>query len=71
MMSTPKGIDVVGLDNGSHGCNCTQHAICGQFVVETCKLYCRWAVQSFDEKKTPESCIQVYKLAWDGQLVVM
>jgi hypothetical protein len=68
MMSTPKGIDVVGLDNGSHGRNCTQHPICGQFVVETDKLYSRWAVQLFAEKKTPESCIQVYKLARDGHV---
>jgi hypothetical protein len=37
-------------------------------VVETDKLYCRWAVQLFDEKKTPESCIQVYKLARDGHV---
>jgi hypothetical protein len=66
MMSTPKGIDVVGVDNGSHGRSCTQHPICGNFVVVNDKLYCKWAVQSFDDDCTPESYVQVYKLVVDG-----
>lgn len=69
MASTPKGIDVVGVDNGSHGRSCTQHSICGHFVVVDDKLYCKWAVQSFnDEIDAPEACVQVYKLAVDGNI---
>jgi hypothetical protein len=66
MASTPKGFDVVGVDSGSHGRSCTQHSVCGHFVVVNDKLYCKWAVQSFDD--TPESCVQVYKLAADGHV---
>jgi hypothetical protein len=47
----PRGIDVVGVDNGSHGRSCTQHPVCGHFVVVDDKLYCKWAVQCFDEEK--------------------
>jgi hypothetical protein len=68
MPSTPKGIDVIGVDNGSHGHSCTQHPICGNFVFVDNKLYCKWAVQSFDDECTPESCIQVYKLVADGHV---
>jgi hypothetical protein len=32
MMSTLQGIDVVGVDSGSHGCHCVNHAVCGHFV---------------------------------------
>lgn len=63
----PRGIDVVGVDNGSHGRSCTQHPVCGHFVVVDDKLYCKWAVQCFDEEgDVPEACVQVHKLALDG-----
>jgi hypothetical protein len=69
MASTPKGMDVVGLDNGSHGRSCEQHGVCGSFVLVDDILYCKWAVQTFDEDgDTPEACIQVYKLARDGHV---
>jgi hypothetical protein len=64
--SPPQGIDVVGVDNGSHGRHCENHSICGHFVKADDFLYCKWAVQKFDD--TPESCVQVYKLASDGHI---
>jgi hypothetical protein len=61
----PKGIDVVGIDNGSHGCHCERHGICGHFVKAEDFLFCKWAVQKFDD--APESCVKVFKLAADFQ----
>jgi hypothetical protein len=66
-MATPKGIDVVGVDNGSHGRHCENHAICGHFVKVDDYLFCKWAVQKFD-LDAPESCVQVFKLAADGHI---
>ena len=65
MTSTPKGIDVVGVENGSNGRNCTDHVVCGHFVQEGDKLYCKWAVQEVEEGEK-ETCVQVYRLAGDG-----
>jgi hypothetical protein len=67
MASHPQGMDVVGVDNGSHGRSCTQHAVCGHFVSKEDILYCNWAVQKFDSD-IPESCVQVFKLAMDGHV---
>lgn len=64
MTSTPKGIDVVGVENGSNGRNCEQHPICGHFVATYDYLYCKWAVQTIDGQD--EACVQVFKLASDG-----
>jgi hypothetical protein len=33
MAATPKGMDVVGLDNGAHGQSCAQHSVCSHFVL--------------------------------------
>jgi hypothetical protein len=52
------------VDNGSHGCHCEHHGICGHFVKAEDFLFCKWAVQKFDD--APESCIKVFKLATDG-----
>jgi hypothetical protein len=60
----PKGINVVGVDNGSHGCHCEHHGTCGHFVKAEDFLFCKWAVQKFDD--APESCVKVFKLAADG-----
>jgi hypothetical protein len=69
MAATPKGMDVVGLDNGSNGRSCVQHSVCGSFVLVDDILYCKWAVQAFDEDgDIPEACVQVYKLACDGHV---
>ena len=65
MASFPKGMDVVGVDSESNGRHCTQHHVCGHFVKADDILYCKWAVQKFD-LATPESCVQVFKLAADG-----
>jgi hypothetical protein len=63
--SPPKGIDVIGVDNGSHGRNCERHDVCGHFVKGDDYLFCKWAVQKFDSDLA-ESCVQVFKLAADG-----
>jgi hypothetical protein len=65
MASSAQGIDVVGVDNGSHGRHCENHEVCGHFVKANDYLYCKWAVQKFDSGEL-ESCVQVYKLAADG-----
>jgi hypothetical protein len=67
MTSTPQGIDVVGVDSGSHGCHCENHTVCGHFVKANDYLYCKWAVQKFDSGEL-ESCVQVHKLAADGHI---
>jgi hypothetical protein len=66
--SSPQGIDIVGVDNGSHGRSCESHNICGHcFVVKDDILYCKWAVQKFDSD-VPETCVQVFKQAPDGHV---
>jgi hypothetical protein len=60
----PKGIDVVGVNNGSHGRHCERHGICGYFVKAEDFLCCKWAEQTFDD--APESCVKVFKLAANG-----
>jgi hypothetical protein len=67
MASVPQGIDVVGVDNGSNGRNCEHHSVCGHFVMAGDFLFCKWAIQKFDDD-TPESCVQVHKLADDGHV---
>jgi hypothetical protein len=67
MTSTPQGIDVVGVDSGSHGRHCENHTVCGHFVKANDYLCCKWAVQKFDSGEL-ESCVQVHKLAADGHI---
>jgi hypothetical protein len=67
MASHLQGVDIVGVDNGSHGRSCTQHTVRGHFVAKDDILYCNWAVQKFD-LDIPESCVQVFKLAMDGHV---
>jgi hypothetical protein len=67
MASSPKGVDVVGVDSGTHGRSCENHDVCGHFVVKDDLLYCNWAVQKI-ASDVPEACVQVFKLAPDGHV---
>lgn len=67
MTTTPKGIDVVGCDNDSNGRQCTAHNVCGHYVKQGDKLYCKWAVQQLDDGVN-EACVEVHKLGVDGQI---
>jgi hypothetical protein len=61
-------VDVVGLDNESHGRSCTQHLCCGHTVKVDDVLFCSWQIVVIEEGEDaiPEEVIQVYKVAEDG-----
>ena len=67
MATTPKGVDVVGCDRATNGRACTAHTVCGYYVKEGDKLYCKWGIQQVEDGVN-EACVEIHKLGANGQI---